>query len=87
MRSADGGSIEQSERKDKIDALDPAEHRILITVNLQDNIGPPDVREWKNWLTANIPSRVLSATITIEAVFRGSSSLLPVALQEIRRLV
>jgi hypothetical protein len=64
----------------EIDALDPAEHRILITVKLQVNIGPPGVREWKNWLTANIPSRVLSATITIEAVFRGSYSLLLVSL-------
>src|SRR5271163_3207732 len=56
-------------RKHRIDAIDRSEHRILITVNLQDNIRMPDIEEWKKWLTTNIPSHILSSDITIEAFF------------------
>jgi ribosomal protein S10 len=67
-------------RKRRIDAFDPSENRVLIAVNLQDNIHMPDMEEWKNWLTTNIPSHILSSDITIEAVFHGSSSVLLVTL-------
>jgi hypothetical protein len=48
--------------------------------NLQDNIHMPDLEEWKNWLTTNILSHILSSDITIEGYFQGSSSILLVTL-------
>jgi hypothetical protein len=68
------------ERKCRIDAFDSSEYRVLITVNLQDNIHMLDIIEWERWLTTNIPSHILSTDITIEAHFQGSSSLLLVTL-------
>jgi hypothetical protein len=55
--------------KRKIDALGSSEHRVFITINLQDSIHVPDLEEWKNWLTTNVPSHILSSDITIEGFF------------------
>lgn len=66
--------------KRKIDALGSSKHRILITINLQDNIHVLDLEEWKNWLTTNDPSYILSSDIIIEGFFQGSSSILLVTL-------
>ena len=69
-----------TERQSRIEDNDPSEYRVLISVNLQDDIHTPNVDQWENWLTANIPSHILSSNITIEAHFQGSSSLLLVTL-------
>lgn len=67
-------------RMRKIDALEQSESRVLISVHLQDDIRLPDVEEWKRWLTINVPSRVLSSDISIEAAFKTKSSLLLMAI-------
>ncbi|GIJ99047.1 hypothetical protein Aspvir_001171 [Aspergillus viridinutans] len=50
-------------------------YRVLLSVKVRDEI-PPDPTQWKEWLTRNIPASVLSAKVTIEGAFRGSSLLL-----------
>lgn len=73
--------LEPSEaRRQRIDILQASENRVLISIHLQDNITVPDLEQWKNWLTTNIPSRILSSDITIEAVFEGASSIALITL-------
>ena len=62
-------------RRQRIDSLGAAKNRVLISVHLQDNITVADLEQWKKWLTTGISSRILSSDITIEAVFKGSSSI------------
>ncbi|GFG25712.1 unnamed protein product [Aspergillus udagawae] len=50
-------------------------YRVLLSVKVRDEI-PPDSTQWKEWLTRNIPANVISAKVTIEGAFRGSSLLL-----------
>jgi hypothetical protein len=58
----------------------PSQYRVLIAVNLQNDISPPLFDQWKKWLTSNIPSGVLSTDIRIESVFPTGSSLLQVTV-------
>lgn len=67
-------------RRQRIDRLPSSENRVLISIHLQDNITVPDLEQWKNWLTTNIPSRLLSTDITIEAIFHGASSVALITL-------
>jgi hypothetical protein len=51
-------------------------HRVLLSVQLRAGLEPPDLEQWKNWLTRNIPSDVLSADVQIESAFKGSGLIL-----------
>ncbi|KAJ5146496.1 uncharacterized protein N7515_001060 [Penicillium bovifimosum] len=48
---------------------------VLISMKVREDI-PLNLTEWKEWLTRHIPAHVLSAKVTIEGAFRGSSLLL-----------
>jgi hypothetical protein len=48
---------------------------VLLSVKVREEI-PLDFTQWKEWLTRHIPANVLSAKVTIEGAFRGSSLLL-----------
>ncbi|KAL2861046.1 uncharacterized protein BJX67DRAFT_367326 [Aspergillus lucknowensis] len=50
-------------------------YRVLLSIKVQEEI-PPDFTQWKEWLARNIPASVLSAEVTIEGAFQGSSLLL-----------
>jgi hypothetical protein len=53
-----------------------SENRVLISVELQDDIDVPDIQQWTRWLATNVPSGILSADITIQSAFQGSTLLL-----------
>ena len=63
-------------RAEEFAAAPTSTHRVLISVNLKDNVALPDVQEWANYLTTNIPSGVLSADISVHNGFEGSVVLI-----------
>jgi len=60
--------------------LAPSQFRVLISVNLQNDVKPPVLEQWKTWLTSNLPSGLLSADVRIESAFPTGSSLLLVTV-------
>ena len=58
----------------------PSQYRVLISVNLQNDITPPGFDQWKKWLPTNIPSGQQSADVQIESVFPAGSSLVLVTV-------
>lgn len=51
-------------------------HRVLISVEVRDRTGLPDIQEWVKYLTTNIPSGVLSADVSVHSAFEGSTVIL-----------
>jgi hypothetical protein len=58
-----------------IGPLLPKKERVLITVHLSDSGISPDVSQWTNWLTSNLPSHVSKTQIMIDGVFESDSDL------------
>jgi hypothetical protein len=52
------------------------ENRVLLSVQLEDDVTFPDLEQWKAWLTTNISSDVFDVDITIESLFTGPRFLL-----------
>lgn len=66
-------SFETRKRKGKFPL---SENRVLISVQLQDDVTFPNIEQWKKWLTTNVPSGIFDVEITIESLFRGSGVVL-----------
>lgn len=66
-------AFETRKRKSKFPV---SENRVLLSVQLEDDVTFPDLEQWKAWLTTNIPSDVFDVDITIESLFTGPRFLL-----------
>lgn len=53
-----------------------SENRVLLKVQLEDDVTFSDPEQWKKWLTTNVPSSIFDFDITIESAFTGSRLLL-----------
>jgi hypothetical protein len=69
-----------SARQAVINQFLPSQYRVLISVNLQNDITPPDLEQWKKWLMSDIPSGLLSTDIRIETVFPAGSCVVLVTV-------
>lgn len=66
-------AFETRKRKGKFPVSDG---RVLLSVQLEDDVTFPDLEQWKTWLTTNIPLGIFDVDITIESLFTGSRVLL-----------
>ncbi|GKZ24163.1 hypothetical protein AbraIFM66951_010956 [Aspergillus brasiliensis] len=49
--------------------------RVLLSVEVKDNLDERDIRAWEAWLLGNIPGDVLSVDIKVEGTFRSHSNI------------
>lgn len=64
----------------RVEKLKNGEQRVLLRINLEGDFSDMDVGQWIQWLTTQMPSRIASVDIKLEAVFQSDSSIALITL-------